>query len=125
MPRSSKDEGVNDEGSGFRVEDQGIEAAAGCEVGSDSLLGWSGGVSVLVAVVAELRSGFLHSGGKCAASGRNDIIFSVCVAWGRSDIAFSVTGRGGEVGDDDVAGALTVPSIGMLVWPCAVPWAVP
>jgi len=74
----------------------GFESAAGAEVGRDSPLGWCGGVGVLVAVVAELRSGFLHSGGKCAASGRNDIIFFIAMTGGRC----------GEVGDDDVAGGV-------------------
>ena len=35
----------------FEGRDGGVEAAAGAQVGGDSLLGWGGGVGVLVAVI--------------------------------------------------------------------------
>src|SRR5882724_8205081 len=40
----------------FEGRDGGVEAAAGAQVGSDSLLEWSGGVGVLVAVIPNSRS---------------------------------------------------------------------
>src|SRR6266566_9701494 len=39
----------------FEGRDGGVQAAAGAQVGGDSLLGWGGGVGVLVAVIPNSR----------------------------------------------------------------------